>query len=231
MRCLATMRSTVLAVATLLTACGEEPVPPPAAAIDFGALLESAKPEAPKAAKGPALDRQLVEAALERTKHEVEYDPAYIKLDYPGGDVPEGTGTCTDVVIRSYRALGLDLQKLVHEDMTAAFSDYPANWGLTKPDKNIDHRRVPNLQKFFTRHGETRPKTTDAADYVPGDVVTWNVGRNNKHVDHIGIVSNVLNDDQTRYMVVHNIGEGPKLQDVLFDWPVTGHFRFIPEPA
>ncbi len=220
----ASLISIVLALPTL-AGCGEDEAPPSAALAQD--LLPDLEPtEAPPP---PARDRLLVEAAIERTNHEVKYESGYVKLEYPGGDVPPGTGVCTDVVVRAYRGTGIDLQKRVHEDMLAAFDEYPANWGLTKPDSNIDHRRVPNLQKFFTRHGETRPKSVDAADYEPGDVVTWNVGRNKRSVDHIGVVSNVFNDEQTRYKVVHNIGEGPKLQDVLFDWPITGHYRYLPE--
>ena len=218
--------SAVLALFTLC-ACGEDAPPPPVSLADLLEAAASGEAESEPAPEAIA-DTALVEAAIERTSHAVTYDAAYVKLDYPGGDVPEGTGVCTDVVIRSYRALGIDLQERVHEDMKAEFDEYPNNWGLTKPDANIDHRRVPNLQKFFTRHGETRPRSTDAADYAPGDIVTWNVGRNKRHVAHIGVVSNVLNDEQTRYKVVHNIGKGPMLQDVLFDWPTTGHYRYLP---
>lgn len=220
--------SVVLALSTL-TACGEtEPASPSPDLAKALAMVLAPQPDV-EVAPAPHKDRLLVLAAIERTTHEVAYESGYVRLEYPGGDVPDGTGVCTDVVIRAYRGIDIDLQKRVHEDMLAAFDKYPANWGLTKPDSNIDHRRVPNLQKFFTRHGETRPKTVDAADYQPGEVVTWNVGHNKKHVDHVGVVSNVFNDEQTRYKVIHNIGEGPKLQDVLFDWPITGHYRYLPE--
>jgi uncharacterized protein YijF (DUF1287 family) len=147
-----------------------------------------------------------------------------MKIAYPGGDVPENIGVCTDEVIRSYRALGIDLQKDVHEEMTAHFWAFPnkIRWGLSSTDTNIDHRRVPNLQVFFARRGENLPVTKDPKDYVPGDLVTWSVlGR-----PHIGIVVNRKRDGGERYMIVHNIGGGPVLEDMLFDYPITGHYRY-----
>ena len=169
------------------------------------------------------LDR-LVEAAVERTTHEVRYDPSYFVIDYPGGDVPAEVGVCTDEVIRSYRAVGVDLQRLVHEDMERDFAAYPRAWGLKKTDKNIDHRRVPNLQKFFERQGASLPLTGDARDYRPGDVVTWDLGGG---LTHIGLVVNVPSDaDASRMQIVHNIGAGPKMEDVLFGWKITGHYRY-----
>ncbi|MEE8526127.1 MAG: DUF1287 domain-containing protein, partial [Thermoanaerobaculia bacterium] len=117
--------------------------------------------------------RRLIDAAIERTSHRVTYDGSYRRLEYPGGDVPAGVGVCTDVIVRAYRVLDIDLQKEVHEDMSAAFSAYPRNWGLTRPDSNIDHRRVPNLRTFLTRNGEVLAVTDDAGDYRPGDLVTW----------------------------------------------------------
>ncbi len=169
---------------------------------------------------------KLVAAALERTTHKVRYDPAYVALDYPGGDVPADTGVCTDVVIRSYRKLGLDLQKLVHEDMAAHFSQYPKIWGMKRTDRNIDHRRVPNLQKFFARHGAELKVTKDRADYRPGDLVAWDL--NGKSLWHIGIVVEKPGEPGSRW-IVHNIGGGPVLQDCLFDWTVIGHYRYAPE--
>ncbi|MFV0544548.1 MAG: DUF1287 domain-containing protein [Marinicella pacifica] len=173
--------------------------------------------------------QNLAEAAIERTKHSVRYDGSYFSIEYPGGDVPADLGVCTDVVIRSYRALGVDLQVLVHEDMKAHFSAYPSKriWGLTGTDRNIDHRRVPNLQTFFTRHGESLPMSQSAADYLPGDLVTWMLPGN---LPHIGIMTDRLNVDSGQPMVVHNIGVGPKLEDILFAYPITGHFRFKPKP-
>lgn len=164
----------------------------------------------------------LTDAALERTRHIVRYDGAYRSIPYPGGDVPSGIGVCTDVLIRSYRVLGIDLQKEIHEDMAEAFSDYPKRWGLSTPDPNIDHRRVPNLEVFFGRHGERLPVTNTPEDYQPGDLVSWMVGP----LPHIGIVVPIRSVDGRRFQVVHNIGRGPELEDMLFDYPIVGHFRY-----
>jgi uncharacterized protein YijF (DUF1287 family) len=167
---------------------------------------------------------KLVEAAVERTSHEVRYDPTYFVISYPGGDVPAEVGVCTDEVIRSYRAVGVDLQKLVHEDMSSAFDAYPRKWGLKKPDANIDHRRVPNLMTFFERQGAALPITQEARDYKPGDVVTWDLGGG---MTHIGIVVNVPSEaDENRLQIVHNIGAGPRMEDVLFAWKITGRYRY-----
>jgi len=167
----------------------------------------------------------LAYAALERISHKVRYDPAYVILNYPGGDVPADRGVCTDVVVRSYRRLGIDLQRLVHLDMKSNFGVYPnlKKWGLSQPDPNIDHRRVLNLQTFFSRHGRSLPVTNRAKDYRPGDLVVTTVPPN---MPHIAIVSNRKSADRKRYMIVHNIGRGPKLEDRLFDFPITGHYRF-----
>ena len=171
----------------------------------------------------PFLDK-LVEAAIERTSHAVRYDPTYFQLAYPGGDVPAEVGVCTDEVIRSYRVVGVDLQKEVHEDMAANFSEYPRKWGLKKTDTNIDHRRVPNLMVFFERAGAALPVTQEARDYKPGDVVTWDLSGG---LTHIGIVVNVPSEaDAARMQIVHNIGAGPKMEDVLFGWKITGHYRY-----
>ncbi|MCB1207954.1 MAG: DUF1287 domain-containing protein [Verrucomicrobiales bacterium] len=168
---------------------------------------------------------RLVKAALHRTTQSVRYDPAYVSIPYPNGDVPADTGVCTDVVIRSYRALGFDLQKLVHEDMKANFKAYPKDWGLSRTDTNIDHRRVPNLRTFFKRRGASLAVTQDPADYKPGDLITCTVaGR----LPHIAIV--VPNPDGgARPWIVHNIGSGPKLEDRLFEFPLTGYYRYHPE--
>ena len=162
---------------------------------------------------------ELVEAALFRATQDVRYDPAYVVIDYPGGDVPADTGVCTDVVIRSYRALGIDLQKLVHEDMKRNFSAYPRNWGLKQADKNIDHRRVPNLQKYFKRKGAEVEKNENPT-YLPGDLVAWDLNGNG--LWHIGIV--VASDT-----FVHNIGSGPVTEVGIGQWEVVGHYRFFPE--
>jgi uncharacterized protein YijF (DUF1287 family) len=167
--------------------------------------------------------RLLVAAAIERTHHAVHYVSSYVRIPYPGGDVPADTGVCTDEIIRSYRAVGVDLQKEVHEDMAYNFAAYPNRWHRTKPDANIDHRRVPNLMVFFQRKGESLPITDHAEDYVPGDLVTWDLGRG---VPHIGIVIDQKSLSSGRYEIVHNIGEGPKMEDVLFSWTITGHYRY-----
>ncbi|MCF8379699.1 MAG: DUF1287 domain-containing protein [Bacteroidales bacterium] len=166
---------------------------------------------------------RLSDSALSLTKQTVSYDPGYFQLDYPNGDVPADKGVCTDVIIRAYRKLGVDLQKEVHEDMMQNFDKYPNNWGLSKPDKNIDHRRVPNLMVYFSRFGEELPVTVKAEDYKPGDIVCWDLG---KGITHIGIVVNRKSDDQKRYLIVHNIGGGQVLADCLFDFKIIGHFVY-----
>ncbi len=168
--------------------------------------------------------RRFAAAALDRTQHSVRYDPAYVRLPYPGGDVPTNTGVCTDEVIRAYRAVGIDLQKEVHEDMAANFAAYPRKWGRREPDPNIDHRRVPNLMVFFSRKGESLPITDRAEDYAPGDLVTWDLGGG---LTHIGMVVDRKTPFTRRYMIVHNIGAGPKMEDVLFDWKITGLYRYF----
>ena len=167
----------------------------------------------------------LVEAARERTTQNVIYNGAYVRLAYPGGDVPDTQGVCTDVIIRSYRAAHkFDLQKAVHEDMKANFSAYPKIWGLTRTDKNIDHRRVPNLERFFIRRGASLPITKTAADYLPGDIVSWRLGGS---MPHIGIVSDKKSPEGAP-LIIHNIGAGPEEDDILFHFQINGHFRFAP---
>lgn len=166
--------------------------------------------------------QRLSDAAITLTKDKVEYDGTYRKIPYPNGDVPKGTGVCTDVVIRAYRKLDIDLQKEVHEDMAKNFSKYPKSWGLKSTDTNIDHRRVPNLQTFFTRKGQSLAITDKATDYKPGDIVTWMLSGN---LPHIGIVVNKKTMWGT-YMVVHNVGRGQVLEDYLFEYPITGHYRY-----
>lgn len=169
---------------------------------------------------------KLVQAARLQTQSPVTYDGAYVRIDYPMGDVPQDRGVCTDVIIRAYRAIGLDLQVLVHEDMRDNFRAYPALWGLTRPDRNIDHRRVPNLQRFFERTGARLPATNAATDYQPGDLVTWTLPGN---LPHIGIVSDRKAPGTDRPLVIHNIGAGTTEEDMLLAFPVTGHYRFRPE--
>ena len=170
--------------------------------------------------------RRLVAAAIERTHHSVRYVPGYVKIPYPGGDVPADTGVCTDEVIRAYRAVGVDLQREVHEDMKQSFSAYPGRlrWPSSRLDANIDHRRVPNLMVFFSRQGETLAIANRPEDYAPGELVTWDLGGN---VPHIGIVVDQKSGASGRYMIVHNIGQGPRMEDVLFDWKITGHYRYF----
>lgn len=169
--------------------------------------------------------RCLVQAARKQIGVTVLYDSGYRRIPYPNGDVPQDRGVCTDVVVRAYRQLGVDLQVRVHEDMSAAWRAYPKNWGLSRPDSNIDHRRVPNLGTFFTRKGKSIPVTQNARDYVPGDLVTWRLPSG---VPHIGIVS----DRKTAAgipLVIHNIGEGTQEEDSLFAFTLTGHYRYAPE--
>jgi uncharacterized protein YijF (DUF1287 family) len=164
---------------------------------------------------------KLSAAAIERTHHSVRYVSDYVRIAYPGGDVPADTGVCTDEVIRSYRAVGVDLQKEVHQDMVRNFDDYPHKW-QRHPDSNIDHRRVPNLMVFFARKGTQLPISKRGGDYLPGDIVAWDLGGG---VTHIGIVVDQKGSNG-RYMVVHNIGRGPQMEDVLFDWKIIGHYRY-----
>ncbi|AWB66654.1 DUF1287 domain-containing protein [Saccharobesus litoralis] len=172
----------------------------------------------------------LVKAAKERTRHKVTYDGRYLKIDYPNGDVPENIGVCTDVVIRSYRGIGIDLQQLVHEDMRSHFNQYPSKriWGLTRTDRNIDHRRVPNLQTFFSRHGTRLTVSNQAKNYLAGDLVTWVLPGN---LPHIGIVIDNKDPDSGNPLIVHNVGLGPQIEDFLFEYPISGHYRYMPKPS
>lgn len=165
----------------------------------------------------------LSDAALELTEQHVIYDPTYFAIDYPNGDVPSDRGVCTDVVIRAYRKLGIDLQKEVHEDMKQNFNLYPKNWGLKTTDKNIDHRRVPNLMKFFERKGQVKPKSNNPDDYLPGDIVCWSLSGG---MTHIGIVINQKSRDGQRYLIVHNIGGGQVIEDCLFSFHIIGHYSY-----
>lgn len=173
-------------------------------------------------------NQDLVDAALERTKYVVRYDGSYHSIPYPNGDVPNNIGVCTDVVIRAYRSLGVDLQQLVHEDMSENFDLYPSEriWGLKRPDSNIDHRRVPNLQVFFERHGKKLPISDNTDEFLPGDIVTWILPGN---LPHIGVVTDKIDPLTKNRMVVHNIGKGPKLEDMLFAYQITGHYRYVPK--
>jgi len=165
----------------------------------------------------------LSNCALELINEGIVYDPSYFSIDYPNGDIPKGKGVCTDVIIRAYRKIGIDLQQNVHEDMIKNFDVYPKIWGLNKTDKNIDHRRVPNLMTYFSRQGVEKSISDNERDYLPGDVVCWNLGG---AITHIGIVSTKKSRDKKRYLIVHNIGAGQVVQDCLFDYTIIGHYRF-----
>lgn len=182
--------------------------------------LAISNPDEPK-----TFSEKLSQAAISIIDPSIDYDPAYFKIDYPNGDVPKGKGVCTDVIIRSYRILNIDLQKEVHEDMIENFSLYPnlQKWGMTKTDTNIDHRRVPNLEVFFERKGTKLPVTQNAKDYKTGELVTWMI--NNK-LAHIGIVTSKKSSDGKRNLIVHNVGGGQVLEDCLFEYKIVGHFKY-----
>ncbi|WP_339833611.1 DUF1287 domain-containing protein [uncultured Flavobacterium sp.] len=167
---------------------------------------------------------KLSNAAISIIDDKVVYTPSYVSIKYPNGDVPAKTGVCTDVIIRAYRKLNIDLQKEVHEDMKVNFSRYPKTWGLTKTDTNIDHRRVPNLEVFFERKGEKLKVTQNASDYKTGELVTWMI---NGKLPHIGIITHLKSADGKRNLIVHNVGGGQVLQDCLFSYEIIGHYRYI----
>ena len=166
---------------------------------------------------------KLSDAAIALTKQKVVYDPVYFRIPYPNGDVPAGKGVCTDVIIRAYRAIGIDLQKNVHEDMKQNFNLYPKDWGKRTPDPNIDHRRVYNLMVFFARKGVKKINSKNALDYLPGDIVCWNLSGN---ISHIGLVVNKKSVDSKRYLIMHNIGKGQEISDCLGSWKVIGHYQY-----
>jgi uncharacterized protein YijF (DUF1287 family) len=175
------------------------------------------------ASKPPSDLQRIVEAAHRQVGVTVSYDPSYVSIPFPGGDVPVDRGVCTDVIIRAYRSIGVDLQLLVNKDMRKDFRAYPRKWGLSRPDPNIDHRRVDNLAVFFTRNGQSLPVTKEAADYKPGDLVAWKLADGRPH---IGLVSDRSADG--RPLLVHNIGAGAKVEDILFAFTITGHYRYMP---
>lgn len=167
--------------------------------------------------------KRLSVAAIELTKDKVIYDPRYYSIPYPNGDVPSDKGVCTDVIVRAYRKLGIDLQQKIHVDMKANFSKYPKKWGLKGTDKNIDHRRVPNQAMYFSRFGTILKVSDKGSDYSPGDIVTWDLGGG---ITHIGIVTDRMSSDGKRPLIVHNIGRGQVLEDCLFSFKITGHYRY-----
>jgi len=197
------------------------------AAVALAGILAS--PDVARSGPPPTLEADmLLDKARAQIGVTVRYDPSYAKLDYPMGDVPRDRGVCSDVLVRAYRdAFGLDLQVAVHRDMTAHFREYPTYWGLKRPDRNIDHRRVLNLQVFFTRHGEKLAVTDDPDDYRPGDIVSQAVGPD--RLPHIGIVAYQRTRDGKRPLVIHNIGAGTRIEDILFEHPITGHYRYFPK--
>ncbi len=168
-------------------------------------------------------EEKLSHAAISILDNEVVYTPNYVSIKYPNGDVPAKTGVCTDVVIRSYRKLEIDLQKEVHEDMKANFNLYPKTWGLKKTDTNIDHRRVPNLEVFFSRKGKKLEVSDNPNDYKTGEIITWMI---NGKLPHIGIITHLKSNDGKRPLIVHNVGGGQVLEDCLFDYKIVGHYLF-----
>ena len=218
----------VLAAAAVgIAGCDASPphtrVAPPAHPPTVGA--ETAAPQVNKDWRNPsiAFGLRLSAAAEERATHTVLYDAAYVQIPYPIGDVAPGRGVCSDEVVRAYRLLGIDLQQLVHEDMKRSFQVYPKRWGLTRPDTNIDHRRVPNIATFFARHGASVGVSARGTDYIPGDVVAFALADRRPH---IGIVTERKSADGLRPLVMHNIGWGPQIEDMLFTLTITGHFRY-----
>jgi uncharacterized protein YijF (DUF1287 family) len=172
----------------------------------------------------PANLKLLIDGAAEQIGKTTSYDPSYQKLEYPNGDVPIETGVCSDVIVRAFRKGGIDLQKDVHEDMKGNFTAYPTRWGMKGTDANIDHRRVPNLRTYFTRKGKSMATDGPSETFQPGDIITWDLGSG---VDHVGILSNVWFKPAQRYLIIHNIGAGTKMEDVLFAWKITGHYRYF----
>lgn len=211
----------VLPVCVILLASCQRPTP----ATRTAAVLRAPSPVAqPFSATASPQLKQLVEAAVEQSKVTTGYDPSWVKIDYPNGDVPSDTGVCSDVVVRAFRKAGIDLQKEVHEDMTRAWSAYPKKWGVSGTDTSIDHRRVLNLTTYFERQGKSLPVTSDRADYLPGDVVAWELSEG---VEHIGILTNLWSEPDKHCLVVHNIGAGARVEDVLLAWKIIGHYRYF----
>lgn len=191
-------------------------------------MLVCVLPHAVRVEASASPDQALVTAARARTMQTELYDGSYHRIPYPMGDVADDRGVCTDLVIRAYRRLGIDLQVRVHEDMARAFSAYPRMWGLKRPDRNIDHRRVPNLQTYFTRAGAALQVSRNPHDYRPGDLVTWMLPGN---LPHIGIVSDRRVPGTETPLILHNIGRGPVEDDILFAFPITGHYRYALKPG
>jgi uncharacterized protein len=209
-----------LAFAIALAACQQQvartrpPLKPPEQQTETRALPANSSPNL----------KLVIDGAVDQVGKTTSYDPSYQTLAYPNGDVPIETGVCSDVIVRAFRNAAIDLQKDVHEDMKSNFAAYPTKWGLKSTDANIDHRRVPNLQTYLVRKGKSQAITSSPDDFRPGDVVTWDLGGG---VDHVGMVTNVWYKPSQRYLVVHNIGAGTRMEDVLFSWKITGHYRYF----
>ncbi len=166
---------------------------------------------------------EVLEGAYKQVGATLHYDGSYRSIPFPAGDVPIERGVCTDVIVRAYRHAGIDLQLLVNQDMSRAFQHYPQLWGLSRPDPNIDHRRVANLATFFRRHGQTVSTSSRPEDYRAGDIVTWRLPSG---APHIGLISDRLQGGKP--LVVHNIGAGVQVEDVLLSFEITGHYRYDP---
>jgi len=216
-------RTTALTVCLILigiAACQRQYVTTKGVAVVIPA---SATPRPLPANASPQL-KELIDGAVEQSKTTTGYDPAYVAIAYPNGDVPSDTGVCSDVVVRAFRKAGIDLQKEVHEDMTRAWAEYPKKWGAKGTDTNIDHRRVLNLMTYFDREGKSVPISNDRGDYQPGDVVAWELSDG---VEHIGIMTNLWSEPDKHCLVVHNIGAGARVEDVLLNWKIIGHYRYF----
>lgn len=207
-----------VALLALIVACQEQhaakPLKPPVQQTETRALPANSSPQM----------KLVIDGATDQIGKTTSYDASYQKLEYPNGDVPIETGVCSDVIVRAFRQTGIDLQKDVHEDMKGNFSAYPTRWGLKGTDANIDHRRVPNLQTYLTRKAKSLGTTGGSETFLPGDIVTWDLGGG---VDHVGMVVNVWYKPSQRYLIVHNIGAGTRMEDVLFAWKITGHYRYF----
>jgi uncharacterized protein YijF (DUF1287 family) len=204
----------LLASCQLQTARTRPPLKPPEQQTEVHELPTNSSPQL----------KLVIEGAKDQVGKTTGYDPSYQKIDYPNGDVPIETGVCSDVIVRAFREGGIDLQKDVHEDMKSNFAAYPTRWGLSGPDSNIDHRRVPNLMTYFARRGKSLSTTGDSETFLPGDIVTWDLGFG---TDHVGMVVNVWYKPSQHYLIVHNIGAGTRMEDVLFSWKITGHYRYF----
>lgn len=208
---------TVVLAAAFLGACQPhvaKPLTPPPQQTENRALPTNSSPQL----------KLVIDGAVDQIGKTTSYDASYQKLEYPNGDVPIETGVCSDVIVRAFRKGSIDLQKEVHEDMKGSFASYPTKWGLSKPDPNIDHRRVPNLQTYLARKNKSLATNGNSDSFLPGDIVSWDLGGG---VDHVGIVVNVWYKPSQRYLVVHNIGGGTRMEDVLFAWKITGHYRYF----